>query len=95
MDGRLCVAEAATLPAAMAGCFALLDRRSGEEEREALARAYSASGDHQGFLVEEARLILRGRLARQLTEEHVEALVAENRSILRVGQYAEVGEVPF
>lgn len=49
--------------------------------------------DQQGFLAAEARLILRGKLRGTLTDEHREALVAENREI--VGLEVDQDAKPF
>jgi hypothetical protein len=68
---------------------------SGPELRAYLGRVWV--GDQEGFLVDEARAILRGRIDGLLTEQHIEAICSANRRAVGVRQCAanQTGEMPF
>ena len=67
----------------------------GPELRAYLSRVWH--DDQEGFLVEEASAILRGRIKAVLTDQHVEAICSASRRAVGARQRAaeETGKVPF
>lgn len=63
--------------------------------RQALSRRYE--GDAQGFYAAECKLILKGKLPGPLSDDHLEAVIIENRAFLNsmMGNKAELGNQPF
>jgi hypothetical protein len=61
--------------------------------RLALSRRYE--GDQQGFLVAEAKLILRRKLPGVLSDAHIEALIVANRDVLTIGRKVDLDALPF